>query len=95
MFFFGFVFLPNGKIIFYGATNGLPAKVDLYRMFWNQLTLQGTTMGNDQEFGAMLEFVSKHQLKPVIDSIRPFNKIAESFNDILLPNKAGKIVFQF
>jgi zinc-binding alcohol dehydrogenase/oxidoreductase len=86
---------PNGKIIFYGATNGLPAKVDLYRMFWNQLTLQGTTMGNDQEFGEMLEFVSKHQLKPVIDSIRPFGKIAESFNDILLPNKAGKIVFQF
>lgn len=85
----------NGRIVFYGATNGLPATVDLYRMFWNQLTLRGTTMGNDQEFAEMLAFVEKHSLKPVIDSIRPFSKIAESFNDILLPNKAGKIVFQF
>jgi NADPH:quinone reductase-like Zn-dependent oxidoreductase len=86
---------PHGRIVFYGATNGLPDTVDLYRMFWNQLTLQGSTMGNDQEFAEMLDFVEKHRLIPVIDSIRPFTKIAESFGDILLPNKAGKIVFQF
>jgi NADPH:quinone reductase-like Zn-dependent oxidoreductase len=86
---------PRGRIVFYGATNGLPDTVDLYRMFWNQLTLQGSTMGNDQEFAEMLDFVEKHRLIPVIDSIRPFSKIAESFGDILLPNKAGKIVFQF
>ncbi|MFZ9982699.1 MAG: zinc-binding dehydrogenase [Cyclobacteriaceae bacterium] len=86
---------PHGRIVFYGATNGLPDTVDLYRMFWNQLTLQGSTMGNDQEFAEMLDFVEQHRLIPVIDSIRPFSRIAESFGDILLPNKAGKIVFQF
>lgn len=85
---------PNGRIVFYGATNGLPGKVDLYRMFWNQLTLQGTTMGNDSEFNEMLSFVSKHKIRPVVDSIRPFHKIAESFADIKKPNKVGKIVFQ-
>lgn len=85
---------PNGRIVFYGATNGLPAKVDLYRMFWNQLTLQGTTMGNDSEFNEMLSFVSKHKIRPLVDSIRPFAKIAESFADITKPNKVGKIVFQ-
>jgi zinc-binding alcohol dehydrogenase/oxidoreductase len=86
---------PSGKIVFYGATNGLPAKIDLYKMFWNQLSLIGSTMGNDQEFADMLSFVERHQLKPVIDSIRPFSKIIDSFSDILLPNKVGKIVFQF
>lgn len=85
---------PNGRIVFYGATNGLPSKVDLYRMFWNQLTLQGTTMGNDSEFNEMLSFVSKHKVRPVVDSIRPFSKIPESFADITKPNKVGKIVFQ-
>jgi NADPH:quinone reductase-like Zn-dependent oxidoreductase len=85
---------PHGKIVFYGATNGLPAKVDLYRMFWNQLALLGTTMGNDHEFSEMLMFVSKSQIRPIIDSIRPFSKLAESFPDILKPNKVGKIVFQ-
>ena len=86
---------PLGKIVFYGATNGLPAKMDLYRMFWNQLSLLGSTMGNDEEFADMLKFVEKNQLKPIIDSIRPFNKIAESFSDIILPDKVGKIVLQF
>ncbi|MCI0611895.1 zinc-binding dehydrogenase [bacterium] len=86
---------PLGKIVFYGATNGLPGKVDLYRMFWNQLSLLGSTMGNDEEFADMLKFVEKNQLKPIIDSIRPFNKIAESFSDIILPDKVGKIVLQF
>jgi zinc-binding alcohol dehydrogenase/oxidoreductase len=88
------VLRPHGKIVFYGATNGLPAKIDLYRMFWNQLSLIGTTMGNDHEFSEMLSFVGKHQLRPIVDSIRPFSKIAESFPDITKPNKVGKIVFQ-
>ncbi len=85
---------PGGKIVFYGATNGMPSKIDLYRMFWNQLSLQGSTMGNDNEFIEMLSFVSKHQIRPIIDSIRPFSKLAESFADITLPNKVGKIVFK-
>jgi zinc-binding alcohol dehydrogenase/oxidoreductase len=88
------VLKPNGKIVFYGATNGLPSKIDLYRMFWNQLSLQGTTMGNDYEFGEMLTFVSKNQIRPIIDSIRPFSKLPQSLDDIALPNKVGKIVFQ-
>lgn len=88
------VLKPKGKIVFYGATNGLPAKLDLYRMFWNQLSLLGSTMGSDHEFSEMLAFVSKHQIRPLVDSIRPFSKIAESFPDITKPNKVGKIVFQ-
>ncbi len=85
---------PKGKIVFYGATNGLPGKIDLYKMFWNQLSLQGTTMGNDAEFIEMLNFVSNYKIRPLVDSIRPFSKLAESFADITLPNKVGKIVFQ-
>lgn len=84
----------RGKIVFYGATNGLPHKLDMYRMFWNQLSLLGTTMGSDHEFSEMLTFVSKHQLRPLIDSIRPFSKIVEAFPDITKSNKVGKIVFQ-
>jgi NADPH:quinone reductase-like Zn-dependent oxidoreductase len=84
----------SGKIVFYGATNGNPSKVDFYRMFWYQLSLLGSTMGSDQEFSEMLTFVSKYQIRPLVDSIRPFSKIVESFQDVTKPNKVGKIVFQ-
>jgi zinc-binding alcohol dehydrogenase/oxidoreductase len=56
--------------------------------------LLGSTMGNDHEFDEMLTFVSTHQIRPLIDSIRPFSKIVDSFADITKPNKVGKIVFQ-
>jgi D-arabinose 1-dehydrogenase-like Zn-dependent alcohol dehydrogenase len=51
-------------------------------------------MGNDQEFVDMIAFVEKHQLRPIVDSIRPFSRIVESFPDITKSNKVGKIVFQ-
>ncbi|HNP17712.1 MAG TPA: zinc-binding dehydrogenase [Fulvivirga sp.] len=83
---------PAGRIIFYGATNGLPSSLDLYRMFWNQITLQGTTMGNDKEFASMLAFVSKHKIKPILDSVRPFDEVVSAFDDIAKSNKLGKLV---
>lgn len=85
---------PAGKIVFYGATNGMPSKVDFYKMFWHQLSLLGTTMGSDLEFSEMIAFVGKNQIRPMVDSIRPFSKLAESFQDVTKPNKVGKIVFQ-
>jgi len=86
---------PAGRIIFYGATNGMPAKLDMFRMFWNQITLQGSTMGNDQEFEDMVKFVAHHKLIPVIDSVRPFDEIINAFDQMKSGNKIGKLVASF
>ncbi|UII19781.1 zinc-binding dehydrogenase [Fulvivirga ligni] len=86
---------PGGRVVFYGATNGLPSSIDLYRMFWNQITLQGSTMGNDTEFVEMLRFVEKHDIKPLLSSVKPFDNIVESFNEIAKPSKMGKVVVKF
>jgi len=83
---------PGGRIVFYGATTGLPEKLDLYRLFWNQITLQGSTMGNDQEFQAMVEFVNRHNLHPPIDSERPLNQVMEAFELMRSSEQSGKLV---
>ncbi len=83
---------PAGRIVFYGATNGLPSNIDLYRMFWNQLTLQGSTMGNDTEFNEMLNFVSDKKIEPIIDSINKFEDVISCFDDIMDKSRIGKIV---
>jgi NADPH:quinone reductase-like Zn-dependent oxidoreductase len=85
---------PSGRLVFYGASAGLPSGLDLYRMFWRQLSLIGSTMGNDEEFVLMLQFVGKHKILPQIDSIRPFSKIITAFNDIGATNRVGKIVVE-
>jgi len=86
---------PAGRIVFYGATNGLPTTLDLYRMFWNQVTLQGSTMGNDKEFKAMIDFVSKHKVKPIVGSIRPFDEVITAFDEMAANTTSGKNIVKF
>ncbi|NVJ48554.1 MAG: zinc-binding dehydrogenase [Cytophagia bacterium] len=83
---------PAGKIVFYGATNGVPSKLDLHRMFWNQITLQGSTMGNDDEFAQMIDFVQEHQVRPIIDSVRPFADAISAFDVMKSGKQFGKLV---
>jgi zinc-binding alcohol dehydrogenase/oxidoreductase len=86
---------PAGRIVFYGATTGLPANIDLYRMFWNQVTLQGSTMGNDDEFLRMLAFMEANNIDPLIDSVRPFEEILDAFDEIGNDHRIGKLVVTF
>ena len=86
---------PAGKIVFYGATTGVPSSLNLHKLFWNQSTLQGSTMGNDEEFAAMIEFVGKHKIEPIIDSVRPFDHIVEAFDTMKAGQQTGKLVVEF
>ena len=59
---------PAGRIVSYGFTTGAPESLDLFRLFWKQVRIIGSTLGTRAEMEAMLEFISTHQLRPVIDS---------------------------
>ena len=86
---------PAGRIVFYGATNGLPQKINLHQLFWKQGTIQGTSMGNDEEFVEMLRFVEDHQIEPIIGSTVPFEKIYESLEQMASGALVGKSVLTF
>ncbi|MEO8498344.1 MAG: zinc-binding dehydrogenase [Planctomycetota bacterium] len=60
---------PGGRIVNYGATAGPPKKLDLFKIFWKQLHLIGSTMGSPDDFAAMLAFVNQHKIKPVVDEV--------------------------
>jgi NADPH:quinone reductase-like Zn-dependent oxidoreductase len=86
---------PAGRIVLYGATTGLTPSLDLYRLFWNQITLCGSTMGNDQEFHQMVDFVGQHQLHPFVDSVRPFERVIEAFDRMKEVEQLGKLIVTF
>ncbi len=83
---------PAGTLVFYGATASLPRELNLRKIFWNQLRLQGSTMGNDQEFADMLQLVTEKKLVPVVSSVRPFVDILEAFAEIRAGKQFGKLV---
>jgi zinc-binding alcohol dehydrogenase/oxidoreductase len=86
---------PSGKIVFYGASNGLPTSLDLYRLFWKQGTIQGSTMGNDEEFVAMIKFIEEHNISPMVCRRYPFDQIENAIKQMEDTGKPGKTVVVF
>lgn len=85
---------PGGKLVVYGATLGNPSALDMRRVFWNQLTIQGTTMGSDNDFRQMMEFISLHKIKPVIDSVYPMADSVQAFDKMKEGKQVGKILIK-
>ena len=35
---------PGGRMVHYGSTSGVPEKLDIFRLFWSQASIHGTSM---------------------------------------------------
>jgi NADPH:quinone reductase-like Zn-dependent oxidoreductase len=82
----------GGRIVNYGATTGPPEKLDLFKVFWKQLTLRGSTMGSPADFAAMLDLVEKHKIRPVIDRVFPLASGNEALELMKSSPQFGKYV---
>ncbi|MDZ4859785.1 MAG: zinc-binding dehydrogenase [Candidatus Hydrogenedentes bacterium] len=61
----------GGRIVHCGVTTGKTAEVDLSALYWNHITVMGSTMGSQEEFRALIQAVSAAKMKPVIDKVFP------------------------
>lgn len=82
----------GGRIVNYGATAGPPEKLDLFKVFWKQLRLQGSTMGSLADFAAMLKFVEEKQIAPIVDEVMPLADGNEALKKMQSSPQFGKYV---
>jgi NADPH:quinone reductase-like Zn-dependent oxidoreductase len=85
---------PGGTIVHYGATAGAPPKLDLFKVFWKQLRIQGTTMGSPDDFDAMLRTVFRKRLRPAIDRVLPLAEADHAVELMQTSPQFGKIVLR-
>ena len=83
---------PGGRIVFFGATRGNPPVLPMRKIFWRQLSLLGTTMGSPADWGAMIELVALHKIRPVVSEVFPMARGAEAFALMECGGQFGKIV---
>lgn len=83
---------PGGRIVVYGATAGMPDVLDLRKVFWKQLMIQGSTMGSPKDFSDMIDFFEMNQIHPVIDRIFPLEQTRGAFDRMADGKQFGKIV---
>ncbi|MBK7541069.1 MAG: zinc-binding dehydrogenase [Candidatus Competibacteraceae bacterium] len=86
---------PGGRLVVYGSTAGNPPTgLDLVRLFFRQARIIGSTMGSPTEFAAMLEFVVKHRIEPVIDRVFRLDEAIAAHQHLLAAQQLGKIVLR-
>ncbi len=84
----------GGTIVTFGASAGDVVDLDLRSFFYGQLNLLGTTMGSSEEFKEMLDFVSKHKIKPVIDKVFELSEVDQALKRMDEAEQFGKIAIR-
>lgn len=82
---------PAGRIVFYGGTLG-NFEVNPQKMFWKQLSILGTTMGNDADFEKMIRLFNSQKIAPSIHQSWSLAQGAAAFAFMDAGKQLGKIV---
>src|SRR5829696_5899275 len=83
---------PGSRIVTYGATAGPKVTVVMPRIFLKHLTVLGTAMGTNEEFGSMLDLYAEHGLRPTINESFPLKEVAAAMERMEEGAGMGKIV---
>ncbi|HEX3160137.1 MAG TPA: zinc-binding dehydrogenase [Gemmatimonadaceae bacterium] len=84
----------GGRLVTCGGTSGPMVETDIRRMFWNQWTLMGSTMGNDAEFDAIAAELRAGRLLPPVDAVLPLEDGRAAFERLATGQQFGKVVLR-
>jgi NADPH:quinone reductase-like Zn-dependent oxidoreductase len=84
----------GGRIVTCGATAGGDPPAGIQRIFWKQVDVLGSTMGNRRDFEAVLEKVSYGGLEPLVDSVFPLAEASAALARLESGEQFGKIVLR-
>ncbi len=83
---------PGARIAFYGGTRGKFPALSPQVLFWKQVSILGSTMGNDAEFAAMVDLVREKEIVPVVDSTYALADGQAAFDRMDQGLQFGKII---
>jgi NADPH:quinone reductase-like Zn-dependent oxidoreductase len=82
----------GGRLVTCGATSGGDPPADIHRIFWNQLSILGSTMGSARDMRRALRLAEQGLVRPVVDSIFPLERAREAMARLEAAEQFGKVV---
>jgi NADPH:quinone reductase-like Zn-dependent oxidoreductase len=82
----------EGRIAVCGATTGHSPPARLYRLWWKQLTVYGSTMGLPSDFEAAYQLIRAGLARIHVDSVFPLADAAEAHERLESGAQFGKVV---
>jgi NADPH:quinone reductase-like Zn-dependent oxidoreductase len=82
----------GGRIVTCGATTGSDAKFDIRRLFYNQQSILGSTMGNVKSFERALDMYRNGDIKPIVDKCFKMAEIRKAHEYLENGKQIGKVI---
>ena len=82
----------GGRYVTCGATSGFELKTDFRLVFFKSLSILGSTMGGSHELATVFALVAAGRLRPIVDRVFPFERIAEAHQHLASRVGFGKVV---
>ena len=85
---------PAARIVLFGRTSGNINGLRPGVIYNKQLTIMGSVMGSSKDFKKMLDFYSKHQLRPVLHKTFGLENTAGAFEYLNTGHHFGKVTIK-
>jgi NADPH:quinone reductase-like Zn-dependent oxidoreductase len=82
----------HGFVGLIGLMSGTKLAIDLIPLISNYVRLQAYSVGNAQELQGLVNAIEKNNLKPVIDSVFPVEKVQDAFLRFKSGEAFGKVI---
>ena len=82
----------EGRIVVCGATTGHSPPARLYRIWWKQLVIMGSTMGMPSDFEGAYELIRAGKARVHVDSVFPLEEAASAHERLESGAQFGKVV---
>ncbi len=82
----------EGRVVVCGATSGHSPPARLYRLWWKQLTIYGSTMGMPSDFEAAYELIRAGRARIHLDSVFSLAEAAKAHEHLESGSQFGKVV---
>ena len=84
----------RGRLVTCGGTSGPMVTTDVRRLFWNQWSILGSTMGSEAEFSAIVQQFAAGRLRPPIDSVHELADARAAYERLASGEQFGKVVIR-
>ena len=82
----------RGRLVTCGGTSGPMVETDVRRLFWNQWTIMGSTMGTSAEYDAVVGELRAGRLVPPVDSVWALEEGRGAYERLASGRQFGKVV---
>ncbi len=84
----------GGRVVTCGGTSGSQLVTDVRPLFWHQLTILGSTMGNAAEYREVVRQLGLGRLRPIVDAVYPLARAREAYERLERAAQVGKVAVE-